>query len=117
MSILTNAKLVTMTVTRISIVKLQTVAQNEHVLIVSWVMALVEGFNGNDEEWVEIDECAADKCASNAECVNTLCSFSCRCRVDSDGKSKKYYDICGVHEVCNNTDGHANARVCLNSIP
>ena len=90
MSILTYAKLVTMTVTRIPIAKISTVANNKHMLMVSWLMASVGGLHGNDEKWVDIDELAEDKCASNADFLNTLCSSSCRFRVESDGNDKKY---------------------------
>ena len=64
-----------------------------------------EGFDGNGKKCVDIDECAKDKCDTNADCVNTLGSFSCTCGVGYDGNGKKCFDInecnqrniCGVH--------------------
>ena len=38
-----------------------------------------EGFDGNGKKCQDIDECAKDKCDSNADCVNTLGSFSYSC--------------------------------------
>ena len=56
----------------------------------------------------DIDECAKDKCDSNADCANTLGSSSCTCGISYDGNGKKKIDInecnqrniCGVNEVC-----------------
>ena len=41
------------------------------------------------DECAGIDECAKDKCDTNADCVNTLGSFSCTCGVGYDGNGKK----------------------------
>ena len=68
-SILTNAKLVIMTVTRMLIAKIPTVALNVHA----------NGFMGNGMSCVDINECTngAAKCGKNTRCLNTRGDYDC----------------------------------------
>ena len=66
---------------------------------------------------LDINECLLEKtkCSSNAQCINTQGSYSCKCHDGYEGDGETCYDKnectndyrnpCSFNEVCRNTDG------------